>query len=876
MRGCIQGKGKLYVFWLLFIAVAAGLYAGSLNPDPSVTVNLKDYPVYIKEGFNKEDILRLPGPDDGWIIDEGVHQVVIPNFEALNIPKRAFLSPFDEKEREYTFIIPFVLNKAQYVYLAGEPNSVPGLFLASIGDNWEIFLNGKLLKSEMYLNDEGRIVKHRNLRWVFFPIANNILVEGENILAFKIVGDPHSVDLGFNYASPYYIDKYINIANRCDETITYAFIGAYVVMGLFYLFMFIIRRTSVYYLFYSLFSLLMGIYFFVRSHSVYLFIPNSEITLKIEFFCVFLVVPMGALFIENLVLRKTFLVTRIYTAFYSFLAVIQLFFNNPFAGDILTIWQISSIGLMAVFLVLDIVGVFVHALKELKIECIDEGITLKTPQLVLKTLKETPIGNLVGAVLLSLATGVFDVFDSLFFHYGIGLSRYVFFFFTLAAGLIQARLFGKLYKRLHNANTALENSNLNLEEAVIKRTKELEIQTKVAENASRAKSEFLARMSHDIRTPLNAIMGLADVELRKNPQGETGENLEEMRNSGSILLSLINDLLDISKIESGRLEFNLVEYDPVSNIRDCVNINMVRIGEKPIEFEIEIDPTLPKRLIGDEIRVKQILNNLLSNAFKYTDAGKVTLKETCERAGDDVRLNFYISDTGRGIKDEDIAKVFLDYQRMDGAVNRNIEGTGLGLSIVKTLTELMDGEIRVDSVYGKGSTFSVLGLRQKIADAENVGEAAVNDLKTNNKRSNLKEKSEKMDFIQLPDKSILVVDDIITNLKVAQGLFAAYGMNVVLAKSGQQAIDIISNSGFEFSAVFMDHMMPGMDGIEAVRIIRNEIERDYVKTIPIIALTANALLGNDKFFIDNGFQDFISKPIDVKKLDDIIHKWIEK
>jgi signal transduction histidine kinase/CheY-like chemotaxis protein len=467
----------------------------------------------------------------------------------------------------------------------------------------------------------------------------------------------------------------------------------------------------------------------------------------------------------------------------------------------------------------------------------------------------------------------YDLVQHLVVRQGRFLIPYSFFIFTLGASFLLARKFGDLYNQLNQANVSLAEMNANLETTVFERTKELEVQTSLAESASQAKSEFLAHMSHEIRTPLNAIIGLAEVELNKQPRGETGEHLERISESGSILLGIINDILDISKIESGYFEVFPMEYSPLNLLHDVLNLNNVRIGIKPISLEIEVDETMPSLLYGDELRIKQILNNLLSNAIKYTDIGTITLTTSWQRRGENVEIYYAIKDTGKGIRQEDLANIFSDYTRLDQQSNRHIEGTGLGLAITKNLIERMNGEITVESEFGRGSVFMVR-IIQRPVDLAPVGKDAVEKLKTFNYRPERREQTNNLDRIQIPNTYVLVVDDVVSNLMVAKGLLEPYGLNVYMVKSGQQAIDLIAKGKIRFDIIFMDQMMPELDGIETVRIIRNDIDLAYVKTVPIIALTANALKGNDVMFRENGFQDFLPKPIDILKLDEMLKKWV--
>jgi PAS domain S-box-containing protein len=394
-----------------------------------------------------------------------------------------------------------------------------------------------------------------------------------------------------------------------------------------------------------------------------------------------------------------------------------------------------------------------------------------------------------------------------------------------------------------------------------------------AEAASRAKSAFLATMSHEIRTPLNAIIGLSEIQLQRELPEEVLGDLEKIYSSGSTLLGIINDILDISKIEAGNLELIPVEYDTPSLINDTVQLNIVRIGSKSITFKLNIDDTIPAKLLGDELRVKQVLNNILSNAFKYTKAGLVTLQIRWEKQGDDAWMIFAVSDTGQGIKEEDIGKLFSEYSQLNTKANRKIEGTGLGLSITKRLVEMMNGTITVESEFGWGSTFTVR-IRQRIADPRPIGQEVTENLRSFRLIETKRNRGKNLVRAHMPYGKVLVVDDVQTNLDVAKGLMLPYGLTIDCVLNGQEAIDRIRKEDVKYDVVFMDHMMPGMDGIEAAMIIRGEIGTEYAKTVPIVALTANALAGNEEMFLSSGFNGFLAKPIDIFKLDATLNQWV--
>ncbi|MCL2576638.1 MAG: ATP-binding protein [Defluviitaleaceae bacterium] len=368
---------------------------------------------------------------------------------------------------------------------------------------------------------------------------------------------------------------------------------------------------------------------------------------------------------------------------------------------------------------------------------------------------------------------------------------------------------------------------------------------------------------------MNAIIGIAQIELQKtNLTLEYASSLQRIYNSGNSLLGIINDILDMSKIETGKLELNPFEYDFPSMINDAIQLNMVRIGSSPIDFILDLDENLPSRLYGDELRIKQILNNLLSNAIKYTKKGHVKLSIGHVPMEGEVKLFFVVEDTGQGMKPEDARRLFSgQYMRFNAEANRDTEGTGLGLNITQNLIELMGGTIGVESEYNKGSTFYV-EITQKSVKCLPIGAELAESLR-NFKFSGDKQSA----FLQItrelmPYGSVLVVDDVETNLYVAEGLLSSYGLRIDTALSGFAAIEKIEK-GNKYDVIFMDHMMPVMDGVETTQELR---KRKYMKAI--IALTANALVGNDKVFMRKGFDGFISKPIDIRELDSILNRFI--
>jgi CheY-like chemotaxis protein len=374
---------------------------------------------------------------------------------------------------------------------------------------------------------------------------------------------------------------------------------------------------------------------------------------------------------------------------------------------------------------------------------------------------------------------------------------------------------------------------------------------------------------------MNAVIGLSRLMLDEgNLKGETESNLEKIYSAGSTILSIVNDILDISKIESGKFELYPSRYEITSLINDIITQNVVRIGEKPITFRLHIDENIPGVLLGDDLRVKQIFNNLLSNAFKYTNEGSVDWYLSYERENDAVWLASNIKDTGIGMKPESVAKLFSEYNQVDIQINRKVEGTGLGLSITKRMAEMMGGTVTAESEYGKGSVFSVR-LRQEFVSEKPIGKETAENLMNFKYILSKRDSGAKIQRMDLSYAHILVVDDVPTNLDVVRGMLKPYKIKIDCATNGRQAIMMIRSQKPRYDAVFMDHMMPGMDGVEATKNIREKIGTPYAQNVPIIALTANAIVGNEEMFLANGFQDFISKPIDTAKLDAVLRRWVK-
>ncbi len=385
-----------------------------------------------------------------------------------------------------------------------------------------------------------------------------------------------------------------------------------------------------------------------------------------------------------------------------------------------------------------------------------------------------------------------------------------------------------------------------------------------AQAANEAKGKFLAHMSHEIRTPINAVLGMDEMILRESKEPQIQEYAMDIYTAGQTLLSLINDILDFSKIESGKMEIVPAEYDFSSMIHDLVNMASQRAKDKNIRLKAEISSEIPSRLYGDDVRIRQVLTNILTNAVKYTQEGTVWLRVKAIAADSSrARLWFEVEDTGIGIKEEDLPKLSAEFERIEEDRNRSIEGTGLGMSITIQLLELMGSRIQVESVYGKGSRF-YFELEQKVADAAPVGdfESRVRKMSADYRY--------RAGFLA-PDAQILVVDDNAVNRKVLRSLLKQTQVQVTDAGGGAQCLELVQENHYDL--IFMDHMMPEMDGIETLHHMKQMT--DYpCRNTPVVILTANAVSGAKEKYLSEGFDGFLSKPVVPAKLEQMIYKML--
>ena len=421
---------------------------------------------------------------------------------------------------------------------------------------------------------------------------------------------------------------------------------------------------------------------------------------------------------------------------------------------------------------------------------------------------------------------------------------------------------------INQLNTAMQRmiDDMKNHISAVERQNELETELKISEARSEAKSVFLSNMSHEIRTPINAVLGMNEMILRESREPGTIEYAENVRNAGNTLLGLVNDILDFSKIEAGKMDIIPVDYDLSSVLNDLVTMIQTRADDKGLKLEVKVDPDIPVELHGDEIRVKQVATNILTNAVKYTEKGTVTLDvgyEKLPEADGMIGLRFSISDTGIGIKKEDMAKLFTAFDRIEEQRNRTIEGTGLGMNITQRLLSMMGSELKVQSEYGKGSTFSFT-VKQGVVSDHRIGNYEESYRRTLAQRKRYKEK------FTAPDAHVLVIDDTPMNLSVFRSLLKTTLIHIDTAESGFEGVELANKNLYDI--LFIDHMMPKKDGIETLAEIRaGEGPNRGTKAV---CLTANAVSGAREKYISAGFDDYLTKPIVPEKLEQMIMEYL--
>ena len=815
--------------------------------------DLTENPVYAMSGFSPE-ILSVTDFDVltdlsvfAWetiLPAEYEKSYIIPSILPNHVTESNMIdSIIRQSDEEFTLMIPFEFSRDAVEYLERGVLTIPGVYLSGIGDNWEIYINGKLVKAEMHLDENGQILSHRSRRGVIFPLEKDLLHEGQNVIIFHIITAYSNNNSGLFYSANYYISEYSEIGARNSNYLTIIFASVYIFIGLYYLVFFIMRRIDRYNLYYSVFNVLVAIYFISRTPIIYILFENTEVAQKLEYAAFYMLVFWFAAFLEEVHFSRVRPITKIYALLCLLIIVLQTMLPINNAGWFLAIGQAMTSAMVFYVLIFDSSAAFIQSIREKK----TEAGTRYTAGMIFDTIAVKPAGNFFVASVLLFFTSMFDIIDSIVLHTGIILTRYSFFIFTVCAAVILARKFASSYNQIHYANETLEA-------AVRVRTAELEEQVQIAELASRAKSEFLSNMSHEIRTPIGAVIGMANIGL-KNPDVEKKDYSFGKILSASIhLLGVINDILDMSKIEANKLELSETEFNIRETVKKVTDIIRIKTEEKSQNFSVKMEDEIPEFLYGDDQRLSQVITNLLSNATKFTPVGGSislavsSIHETC----DTNVLIFTVTDTGIGITEEQQERLFASFQQADNSTSRHYGGTGLGLALSKRIVEMMGGYISVSSVVGEGSSF-YFSVEFSKADGANFAE-------------DQEEKTvEAMTDGEFNGVKVLLAEDVDINREIVMTIMEPSGIDFTVAENGKVALEIFENDSEKFDLILMDIQMPLMDGYIATRSIRS-LDTPKAKTIPIIAMTANVFQEDIDNCLDAGMNAHVGKPLNISEL----------
>ena len=842
--------------WLAFLSVVAiavlfffSLGSGGSSSRDSLHTDLTAFPAYVKNGYEPAYASLSPELTD-WDLELPANHGLDIRMSRLPVNAYAetsseFLSIGDRTIDDFTILIPFQLSWEQIDSLYGDNPIAPGMYLAGIGENWEIYINGDLIAKQVYRNADGQITSFRSQRGVCIPFDKSFLNEGENQLVIHIIGARSSASTGLFYTGPYYIGNFSRISSVGTNGITVALCTFLIFLGLYHILVFFLRKTDRYNLLFAIFSGVLAVFFFARSPVIYYLFEDTAISQRIEYAALYVIWFAFAVFLENLNFGKPRSITFVYGLVCVVLIVLQSISSIWFADDLKTVWLIVGVAFILFIFGYDLIYIFTkHALGWRRAEAAHR----KRPSLweaFVFNLRNTELGNMLIPMIIVFLTVDFDMIDLAFFHSGILFARYGFSIFMLWMAFTLARKYTTHFEATSQMNEMLEST-------VRQHTEQLEEQVLIAEAASRAKSEFLSNMSHEIRTPINAIIGMTSIGESARSLKQKDHSFSRIKDASNHLLGIINDILDVSKIESGKFELSIAEFDFEKLLKRVVNVISYRVEEKNQRFSVYVDRDIPQMLIGDDQRLAQVITNLLGNAIKFTpDEGAISI--TTHYLGEEngiCTIRIGVADTGIGISPEQQTGLFQSFQQAENTISRKFGGTGLGLSISKSIVEMMGGKIDVVSELGKGAVFS---FTVKLGRAEA-------------KEQDLEKKH--IDWTQI---RALVVDDEKYIVDDFKGIMDRFGAPCDTALSGKEAIALFEQNG-NYNLIFIDWKMPLMDGLELSRELKKRMPKKSEAIFILMSAGDGSAIADEAR--EAGVSKFFQKPLFPSTIEGTVYEYL--
>ena len=838
---------------LIFVIVILAVFFISLDSGASVArdplyTDLTAFPAYVKNGYEPAYAnlnpaltnwdMELPA---NWGTDIRMNK--LPK-SAYSQSSSEFLSIKDRPIEEFTILIPFELSHDKIKNLYGENPIAPGMYLAGIGENWEIYINGDLIAKQIYMNQDNQITSFRSQRGVNIPFDKRFLNEGTNYLVIHIVGARSNAFTGLFYTGPYYIGDFAHISSNSANLLTVALCTIFIFLGLYHILLYFLRKTDKYNLLFGVFSAMLAVYYFARSSVIYQVFENTSTTQRIEFASLHLIWFSFAVFLETLNFGKIKRVTYAYGLLSIAVIICQNVFPIWFAVDSLLLWEIYGSAYILYIVGYVLIYAFVKNIKKQREVKIANGEPSGILKITIWSMKKTELGNIIIPMLIVFCTAIFDMVDLAYRHTGALLTRYGFSILMVCMAFMLARKYTNRFEETSQMNEILETT-------VRQRTQQLEEQVIIAESASRAKSEFLANMSHEIRTPMNAIIGMTAIGKGAHNLARKDYSFDKIEDASNHLLGVINDILDMSKIEAGKFDLSEEEFSFERMLQRVVNVVNYKVSDKKQKFKIYVDRDIPELLVGDDQRLAQVITNLVGNAVKFTpDEGAIRIGTYFLSENDGVcDIKITVTDTGIGISEEQQARLFKSFNQADSSTSRKFGGTGLGLAISKSIIEMMNGDIWVESELGKGATFAfTVKIKHSQADAQKL---IGHDFHWENVR-------------------ILVADNDPDTMAFFKKITGEFGAVCDTVFSGGDALDHIKKNGV-YDIYFIGWDLPDMTSLELVKKLKGMDSSGVKPTIAMFSET-NAF---DTYEADAkiaGVDVFVAKPLFPSNIIDVTNE----